>query len=480
MSIMAYKQEPGSLIWKVVHYLKLDELIKLIKPRENGLKDGAINVPSADAEDFAETEKRIVYEVENYLKDVNDIANKKFTDIFRQAARLSLARVNDDFSDIALDAKKEIKRHTLETLPALKEALLEERKELRDLKLFKEQNNLHRLAKYPSSKYYQFGILMFAWLVESCANMFYFSAGSQLYLLGGFLQAMGISLINISVSFVVGRLAIPYMHHINRFKKALGGFFLGLWICVISVSHLLVAHYRDLLLIDPDNAMIGAWEKFYKAPLRFEAMDSWFVLILGLVVAVVAVIDGYKFDDPYPGYGKKDRDYKKKRRELLKAQEAVRKLMLDSVEDAEKKITSRLEEYDKRVKELEDLYLGASSVLDHFENIYTHVDDLVCSAVNIYREANLSVRTDPAPVSFKRMPKVKRLIEKEKYQAYLVDLKAQKDASFQKLAAIRTNAAEVRETLDGQLETLGNRMNNLAKEAEARAIEEILRENEEV
>ena len=480
MSILGYKKEPGSRIWKAIYELTLKQVEKATRPRKNGLEDGSKNYPAADAQDFSETENRIVYEAENHLKTVDDMANKEFTDISRQAATLSLARLSDDFSDIELEAEKDINRHALESLPELKKARIEERKELRDLKLFKEQNNLRRLARYPSSRIWYISIIFVCWLVESLGNAFYFSLGSSLGLLGGYIQAMGISVINIAVSFAAGRIAIPYMHHINWVKKIIGGFFLGLWIGAISISHLLVAHYRDLLLIDPENAMTRVWEKFYAAPFRFESMDSWFVLMLGLVIAIVALIEGYKFDDPYPGYGKKARDYAKKLEALEKAENAARKSMLATVREAEKKVTSRLEEYDKKVRALEDLYMGASSVLDHFDNIYMHVDDIVCSAVKTYREANLSVRTDPAPACFERMPQVKRLLRKEQFQANLQDLKEVRDISFSRLAEIRDKAATVLKGLASKTEDLRGRIETLAKDAESMALEEIRKEEEGV
>ena len=33
--------------------------------------------------------------------------------------------------------------------------------------------------------------------------------------------------------------------------------------------------------------------------------ESWFLFALGIGFAVIAAIDAFAFDDPYPGYGKR-------------------------------------------------------------------------------------------------------------------------------------------------------------------------------
>ena len=68
MSILGYKKEPGSRIWKAIYELSLKQVEKITKPRKNSLEDGSKNYPATDAQDFSETENRIVYESENHLK----------------------------------------------------------------------------------------------------------------------------------------------------------------------------------------------------------------------------------------------------------------------------------------------------------------------------------------------------------------------------------------------------------------------------
>ncbi len=327
MAILARKQAPGSKTWQVIPELKLSGIITVINPRENGANDGSRNYPETEAHQFSETENLIVHEAEEYLKTVDDLANKEFTDIRRKAAPLSLTEIEDDFSDLKMAAKKEYGRQILQVRPELVNLRAEERRELRNLKLFKEQNSLRRLAKYPESRIFHLAIILVCLAGEAGANTYFFAAGTDLGYLGGFLSALVVSIANLLFSFTTGAIALRYMHHVIRLKAVIGGFFLALWMGTMGVFHLLVAHYRDLLLSDPNHAMLGAWDSLRAAPFGLESMESYIVMIIGLVISVIFLLDGYSFDDAYPGYGKADREYKKKLAALNDAEQELRSNM---------------------------------------------------------------------------------------------------------------------------------------------------------
>lgn len=481
MSILGYKQAPGSKIWKIIPALSLDHVDKATKPRENGQNDGSRNYPETGSQQFAETENRIVYEVEDYLKTVDDIANKEFTDITRQAAPLSLAEVEDDFSDLKLGVEKEYNQYTnLQALPELKKLRIEERRELRNFKLFKEQNRLQRLAKYPTSRLFHFAIIALCLAGESAANTYFFAAGTDLGYLGGFFSALVVSVANLLLSFTTGVLALRYMHHVQKIKAIAGGLFFAIWMGVTGIFHLLVAHYRDLLLIDPDHAMVGAWDKLRAAPFGLESMESYIVMIIGLVISVIFLLDGYNCDDAYPGYGKADRDYRKKLDALDKAESVVRSIMVKAMTSSEEQIAERLKGYEEQSRKLADLYEGSASVVDHFDNIYQQVDEIVASAVNTYREANLRVRTDEAPVSFTRMPVVARLLSKEKFVRKLEELRALKEETAARMGVMRKTASALLNSMARETENLGRKLDALSDEVDQKAAAQMKRDSEEI
>ncbi len=479
MSILGYKQAPGAKVWQTIPELSIEAVIKSADPEGNGFIDGADNKPPTESTIHAETEHRIAFEAESHLKIVDDQATKEFTDISRTAGGLSVTEVNDDFHDLEMRVKTAFNRHAVNALAELKHLRVEERRELRDLRLFRAKNRLDRLAKYPESPVLHIALVGLFLLLESAANMFYFSEASDWALLGGLVQALGISVANIAVSFATGLLALRYMHHINFFKAFCGVCCVGVWLGVIITAHFLVAHYRDLLLIDPEHALLKTWDKFRADAFHFESMDSVFVLLIGLVISITALVKGYTFDDFYPAYGKKDRDYNKKATNLHKAEAELRAALLTEISSAEADLKQRLNSYEERQQKLVDLFEGASAVVNHFDNIYMQVDDIVRSAVNTYREANLKVRTAPAPHSFNGMPMVNRLLNKERFTTRLEELRRIKDSSAKKLAELRRHASNVLEEFTRKTEEMNSTLDSLADEVHRRADAKITEDEKE-
>ncbi|WP_319587866.1 hypothetical protein [uncultured Desulfobulbus sp.] len=478
-SILGYKQAPGCKTWQVIPNLSLDKVEQATQPKANGLQDGSQNYPPAGYTDRAETENRVIYQAEEYLANVNDHANKEMTDIDRKIQETAVTR-EDTFSDLTASADKEFQHYLLQVQPELQRLRVEERQQLRYFKLFKAKNRLERLASYPESRWFNFAVLAFCVLCECVANMYFFAAGSQLGLLGGFSQAFIISVCNVGVSFYVGRFALPNICHINWLRKVFGVLAFICWCIGIFAYHLVVAHYRDMLAVDASRALTGAVAKCMADPLGLQSLDSVLVLVIGWFISIVTIIDGFKFDDRYPGFGEEDRKYQQKRLAYEAKEKEVRDRMADSIHQAEKQVAERLQQHEHNHARTSDLYTGATSVVDHFSNVYNQVDEIVNAAISKYRTANRQIRTDADPASFATMPKVKRLIEVEKFHRQLDQFKAVKDTSSGLLEQNRRHAAMVQTALAGSAASLIERMDRLAEDVSTKAEKEISIINQEV
>ncbi|MFH2124128.1 MAG: hypothetical protein ABIJ50_11690 [Pseudomonadota bacterium] len=478
-SILGYKQAPGCKVWEVLPILSLEKVEHATNPEANGLKDGSRNHPSAASAEVAETETRILYQAEEYLAGVNDIATKEMTDIGRQVGDCAVNRA-DAFADLEASAEKEFQHYILQAQPELQKLRVEERRQLRDFKLFKAKNGLDRLASYPESRWFHAALVAIAILVECGANTYFFAAGSELGLLGGFLQAMLISAANVATSLYVGRLALSNLHHVNRLRVTAGGLGFSLWIVLICLYHLMVAHYRDMLSIDLEQAISSAMDRFITSPFHLESLDSVLVLVIGLVISIFALIEGYRFDDTYPGYGEEDRKYRQKQRAYEAKDGEVRTRMAASIRDAEMRVKERLNAYEEKDAKMTDLLSGAISVVDHFDNIYSQVDDIISAAVNKYRAANRKIRTDADPDSFSTMPQARRVLEIENFRKQLDEFRDIKEVSTILLQKIHEHAAKVQGTLADRTGAMLKRIEQLAEDVSNKADKEISYLNQEV
>src|SRR5262249_60611834 len=54
-------------------------------------------------------------------------------------------------------------------------------------------------------------------------------------------------------------------------------------------------------------------QRFARTPVCFDDVFSWILVVLALVFGIFASYKGYRFDDPYPGYGELDRELNMRR-----------------------------------------------------------------------------------------------------------------------------------------------------------------------
>jgi hypothetical protein len=245
--------------------------------------------------------------------------------------------------------------------PALADCLREEKSSLASLESFKAEHRLTRDAHYPSSPLLAFGILSMLVIMEAGINGVLFADSSDQGLFGGWLEALVLSITNVGAAFLFGRMVLPQLHRRGPGVK-IGAFALcSAGVAAILAINLVGAHYRDfkseagpapapaIVLKHEASLMLGgaragpaaamprtaakpapakssapapapvaenertkereAVAKLLGSPFAFDSFMSFFLFVIGLCGACIAALDGYKLDDPFPGYGKRHRKY---------------------------------------------------------------------------------------------------------------------------------------------------------------------------
>jgi hypothetical protein len=271
-----------------------------------------------------------------------------------QAKRCVPPKLDDDLQQIRFQRQKVL----IANGPVLAERLREERSRLADLEHFKTENRLKRDAHYPESPVLGLGVLFILVLVEAGINGVLFAGSSDQGLFGGWLEALVLSITNVGVAFLFGRIVFPQTHRRGALLKSGALILCVASLAVILAINLFGAHYRDfkadIALTDqpvqvaakpetvtvlsgsksippvspslklpnsgapgtalpPDRAGQAkehdAIQKIFDAPFAFESFMTFFLFVTGLCGATIAAADGYKFDDPFPGYGRRHRRY---------------------------------------------------------------------------------------------------------------------------------------------------------------------------
>lgn len=472
-SILGYEQAAGSKKWGVIPIISLKELEVKTNPRTNGLSDGQNNYPRAQDAEMSKTEKNILFEAESFLGKAKDFINKYLTDIQRKMASMVSIGDSDIFFDLKLEPIKEFNKYRVKVDPELINLRVDERKYRRDLNRFKEDHRLQRSAIYPESYVKHFALVFLFLLFECIANTYFFAANSDLGYLGGFFQALVVSIANVALSYIFGWLALTQIKHISNIRKSIGVLSAILFLSAIVTFHLLVAHYRDLLTLDPDNAIFMTLSRFREAPFNFDTLESIIVFVIGAIISILAVAKGYAHDDKYPGYGEVDRLHKQKEMDYVQKEMEVRTMLADLLTGSETKVNQRLAEREECIRQMEDLFSGAKSVVAHIDNIDHQVAAVVDTATMTYREANKSVRTEAIPGYFSTMPEIKNKLDKGGDILLLEDIESLVFDAKKELQVTRSAAKKTLAELFEESSEIGQKIEDLADNVDRKAKERI-------
>jgi hypothetical protein len=366
-----------------------------------GKDRGHHNLPQSDQQAFDDIEQKIVQEINDHwttqrsqalgtIKALRENAER-----FNISARLAALRLSASNAIARFTGAKQDIRGDLVRSRWHKEAAAEE------LRFFKENNGLTRNAREPGRKWTTVGLLIFLTAIESVLNGSFFAKGSQFGLIGGIGIAIGISITNVMVSFLIGFFPARQANSRNLVRKAIGILATSAAICGIIFLHFFIAQYRDVVASSgEDGALKIALQKIRTEPWAFNDLSSFYLFGLGALFGFSAYWKGYHLDDPYPGYGPVSRraheaevDYDDAYRDHFDELAQVRD---ETVKIFDVAITNMPHEAEV-ARSARDRALMHAQQLPAYED---HLEEVANSLLSRYREANREARSTPAPEHF--------------------------------------------------------------------------------
>ena len=339
------------------------------------------------------------------------------------AAKIDVTQTRDAFARLLTPVEPALEKLKSEHTAALYQAKESEARAVKHLRWFQQKHGLHyRAAWYPTSQVYHFALVAALALVEWISLAAFYAEGSDFGLLGGVLIAMTLSVVNISLAIVAGCL-VRYVNHRSVLHKALAltgvaALYAGFLVVTLGAAHYRaatsdVAHAQPEAsapagVASPATADLDQWraarlarQRFAANPVGFEDVFSWILVVLALVFGVFASYKGYRVDDPYPGYGRLDRELNA-RRALYEARKAAYCRLGDQV-------------FDRILDEQARLFADVRANIEYYQQLISKSDDErrtfvhevaeLQDACNIllkrYRQTNARARTSPPPYYFK-------------------------------------------------------------------------------
>ena len=406
--------------------------------------DGSQNLPATDELSPNAIQTHLVECGEGQIGALRERARQNLERTTRELEGQELTPVDLDIKGPVLEAGHAFVVVAGETRDALTEHRRRAEELFRELRHFKVENRLYRSAFYVDSRILALSFLLALITGEALLNAKLFAAADPLGLLGGWLQAIIISILNVLPSFLVGLLVLRNLHHVRIWRRLLAVSVLLPYVAAIVGYNLLVAHYRVALGTDPEHALATAAPSLVANPLLIATnLEAMILFGIGLFAACCAAIDGYTlFDDRYPGYGKIDRRCRMARAAYKQTKAQFRKDVEGVVAKASREIDQRLKKLQKKVDVAARVIAKGMVCLSRTEQQAEDIARQCERLLRTYREENRKVRTTPPPAHFETYPALRTnlglTVEK---------LLHQKRGMHQALAAKMHEAAEAKARL---------------------------------
>jgi hypothetical protein len=381
-----------------------------------GLKSGGKSLPATTAAPYDPNETQLKADAQRYVLNEHG----KYKQFEGQKGKV-LADMQNDLSvvsancDALLDDESLTEtatsglEHERRTLIELREKVLVREAEIN---AYKQLNGIHEEAVYPSST-----VAPYAWLVpvvfgETLLNTAFYENANGL--LGGFVVALGVSMLNIGFAFAMGCF-FRYKNLQHPLNKVTGYVALALAVIVAIYANALFAAFRTeySLLEDPSDykqsseafmTASAAAVKVFVLELPATDLTSFLLFFLGLGLSVIAFWKGTGVDDRHPGYGPKARLL----REAQDAYEAV-------VNRVTEKVSKELKAKNEGIAQAKTFLLQAQASLQQVKTAIdveyrkmqtnlTQVQRDFSHVLNVYRQSNVSVRAIDPPAYFAQTP----------------------------------------------------------------------------
>jgi len=382
------------------HAIDTDGMIKKMRLKERAKENGEKDLPRSDSECFDAVEQNIVNEIEAEAKTQFSTYLEHQKTYAERASDATVSVLVLQIGSTVTDATTNFQGNThvgTDDLYARKRDVIESEGELRR---FRERNGLERPPRDYGPQPYKKGLLLLILAIESILNGFFLSKGSDFGLLGGVFQALIIASINVFVGAGVGRHVLPWIIPRDWSLRIFAAAAMAAYLLASAGFNLAVAHYRNAVASDPFEASFIAYHSLLSNPLDINDLQSWLLFLVGFLFALLAAVDGFCMDDPYPGYGQRMRhkceaseEYTALKKELLTDLEQIKQSAEDKIDELVRNIETRQGECDHISQKSQAL---KQSMLQHF----THLESAANTLLSYYRDENRRHRQTQAPSRF--------------------------------------------------------------------------------
>ena len=398
--------EGGLPVIPVFPPLDVEQIARDLRIDERAETAGRAGQPLAQADGPDMVELDVLDHIERLARRAHEIY---LSQIDHYEGRIRRAVITSDLriqieaagSNALADIKAQIIHHQ-NTLNLLLQAVGQRDEEFRR---FRERNGLTRPPRNPSAEDRALALLLLLVfvLLESILNGMFFAEGSEAGLIGGGVQALVLSILNVGVAALYALHGYPYLFHRRRELQAAGVLATVAFVIWLVGVNLAIGHFRDLYVAGGGNvAMTGLLERLTTDPLLLDDARSLILVTLGIGLGLLSAIAAAATRDRYPGYTAVARDRERAIERYIEENARCLAHIMELRDNAVYDMTAAVRLIrDARVEMLRAME-GRTRAHQMYVSHLNQLTGVHQRLVQRYRERNSRVRRGESPAYFQR------------------------------------------------------------------------------
>lgn len=430
----------------------VDKVAKELDLEGKGAAKGANNQPSSGSQIPDEIESQIQERISAAKSSANEAAENH---IHTYNERTSNLDFEGHFSELRQAGPLAVSDIQAQIQSGLNDMNTRRRKLLdveNEYSYFRTSNGLqYRTAKTVTSLELFLRVLVILTMLvfETYFNGTYLAKGSTQGLIGGVFEALTFAALNIGFSIVLTLYVIKQIVRQGLIWKLLGLIGIGAWIAVVLVINLALAHYREVASTFADGAGADILQNILQNPLGLNEFESWMLFAIGVLFAVITLVDVITFSDIYPGYTKRQARWDEEQSEYKEQFDDLIEDLNEIKEDYQEQLSKIGAALSARQRELDNILSNRNRLSSLYAAHHEQLQRAANALFSFYYERNKKCRTEQAPDRFN--------------QRYLVpEMALSTGAAFEPREAqkIKSRISQAKQILDDQIKVVLDEYSN--------------------
>lgn len=377
----------------------VDGLAAELRLRERAIENGRADIPATEDVQRDGSQQQILNHVNGIVSEVVSEAKVRLA---HQEERIATLQTSVDLEPLGnvvpryerdLEALREEHRHERSRL---EESVDHAR---RAVEAFRARHRLRWDPDFPESHLLHVAVLLLILILETAMNGSFFARGHELGLIGGISRAVAIAFANVLFCFAFGRLAAQARLGAPA-RRALGVAALVAIAAWTVGYNLAVAHLRDALASNPDEATRIALGTLAARPFGLQDFDSWVLFLVGSCFSLVAFGDGWKWDGAVPGFAGVRRRLSRAEDALLDLSKEIRGRGRSAYRAKQGELDRVLGEARSRLSAFESAVRTREALVENVRGCIRHYEESCNALVKTYQDYNRQHRSTPPPAYF--------------------------------------------------------------------------------